>query len=72
MKSQITKKSFFICITRHENFYTKKKKENILHKHSQNKDLFIWAVLFLCFISTQFAGFASLKNTNADYISKAI
>ena len=66
------KKVFLFVLQDMKIFTPRKKKENILHKHSQNKDLFIWAVLFLCFISTQFAGFASLKNTNADYICKAI
>ena len=31
------------------NFHTKKRKEIILHKHSQNKYLFIQAFLFLSF-----------------------
>ena len=43
-----------------KNFCPKKRKQNILHKHSQNKYLckyFYW----FCFNFTQFADFASLK-----------
>ena len=54
------------CMTK---FRTKKKKKNILHKHSQNKYLFKH-FYFFHFNSTQFR-FCFLKNTNAD-ICKAI
>ena len=49
--------SIHYCMT---NFRIKKRKENILHQHSQNKYLFKHFYLS-CFNPTQFAEFASLK-----------
>ena len=58
-KSRKTKLFHLYYITLHDKLLHLEKK--ILHKHSQNKYLFITIFLFLCFISAKFADFASLK-----------
>ena len=50
----------------YKSYFPTKKRKNLLHKHSQNKHLSIYAFYFFRFIYTQFTDF---KNTNADNIS---
>ena len=52
-------------------FHTKKRKQNILHKHSQNKHLYIYTFLILFYFHT-ICRFGFRKNTNVDNIYKVI
>ena len=53
-------------------FRTKKRKQNTLNKHSQNKHLFIYAFVFLSFYFHAVHRFCFPKNTNADNTCEVI
>ena len=74
MKSQIINYLFRLYYIHYcmSYFRTRKMKQNILHEHFQNKQLFIYAFLFHLFYFHTIYRFCFPKNTNADNICNVI